>query len=57
MAALVRAMLVVVPLELSENLVQVSVAQDEQVVQALSADGADEPLRVGVRAAEPGSGS
>ena len=57
MAALVRPMLVVVPLELSENLVQVPVAQDEQVVQALSAYGADEPLGVMRSPAEPGSGS
>jgi hypothetical protein len=50
LAALAWAVIVVVGLELSENPVQVPVPQDEQVIQALTAHGADEPLRVGVRA-------
>jgi hypothetical protein len=42
-------MLVVVALELSKNSSQVRLSDDEQVVQAFTAHGADEPLGVGVR--------
>jgi hypothetical protein len=48
-AALMRAMVVVLRMEDGEYLGRVPVPQDESVVQALSAHGADEPLGVGVR--------
>src|SRR5674476_749119 len=49
LAALVRAMVVVVGLELGQHHAQVAFARDEQVVKAFAAYGADEPLGVRVR--------
>ena len=49
LAALVRPVVVVVRLELSQDSAQVSVSRDQQVVQTFSARGTDEPLGVFVR--------
>ena len=51
--ALVRTVAVIVPRVLGEYLRQVLLAEDQHVVQALAAQRAHEPLRVGVRPRRP----
>ena len=45
----VRALRVVVGHVAAEHVLEVAAAEDQQPVETLGADGADEPLRVGVR--------
>jgi hypothetical protein len=47
--ALVRANAIVVVAVFAEDRIEVSLAQDQNVIQALSADTADHTLTVGVR--------
>ena len=44
-----RAMLVVVPGVGAENVLEMSYAHDEEVVQALGSDRSHEPLGIGIR--------
>jgi hypothetical protein len=50
---LVRTMLVIVPGVLDQDLAEMPFAEDQHVVQALAAQRAHEPLRVGIRSRRP----